>query len=524
MAISSEHSKPEVVNTKADPERGFFDSHPWLRAGAICALVVLGLGLRLINLTNPPLDYHADRQLHSAIIARGIYCQMTACGDESFRQTAIALWKGETVYEPQILERLVALTYILIGNETLWVIRILNAIFWLVGGAALFILARWMTSTDGAITALALYAILDFFVLINRAFLPETFMLMWTILASLALYRWMATHRWKWAILAGILSGVAILVKVVAVFPILCMLLLLVLANNQYKLKRIFSDPQVWFMGLVTVFIPSLYYLISIGPRSSGFFEFWTLSFIRLLFQPSFYLAWLSFIHGLVGLSLLGLGLCGSFYLPRLGRAVAWGWWLGYLLYGLFLPHQVSTHDYYNIFLVPMLALSLAGLAKIFFTKLNSQPTFSQVLVLGIALTGILYSAWLTRNTIMASNMRQEITAWKRMGEELPIDGEVVALTQDYGNRLRYYGNRSFILWPYSWDFDLTLKRGGNVGSFQENFNQYTTNAKYFLVSYFSELDVQGELKRMLYDHYPLIKQGDGYILFDLSQRINPTP
>jgi hypothetical protein len=70
----------------------------------------------------------------------------------------------------------------------------------------------------------------------------------------------------------------------------------------------------------------------------------------------------------------------------------------------------------------------------------------------------------------------------------------------------------------------LFLQRGGNVGSFQENFLQYTKNAKYFMISYFSELDVQNELKRMLYDHYPLIKQGDGYILFDLSQRLSPTP
>jgi hypothetical protein len=210
--------------------------------------------------------------------------------------------------------------------------------------------------------------------------------------------------------------------------------------------------------------------------------------------------------------------------LPRLGRALVWGWWLGYLLFGMFLPHQVSTHDYYNIFLVPMLALSIAGLAQIFFLKLKAQTTFSQVVVLGVALLGIIYSAWLTRCTIVANEMRQEITAWKRMGEELPIDGEIVALTQDYGNRLRYYGNRSFILWPYSWDFDLTLKRGGNVGSFEENFNQYTKNAKYFMVSYFSELDAQSELKSMLYDHFPIIKQGDGYVLFDLSPRLSPAP
>jgi 4-amino-4-deoxy-L-arabinose transferase-like glycosyltransferase len=449
---------------------------------------------------------------------------MASCGDEGYRQTAIAVWKGETVYEPQILERLVAIIYLVIGNEYLWVIRILNAIFWLVGGAALFILARELTSTDGAIVALTLYAILDFFVFINRAFLPETFMLMWAILASLALYRWTTTHNWKWALLAGILSGIATLVKVVAVFPIICMLILLVFVNAQWKLKRIFTDWQVWLVGLLLIFIPSLYYIFSIGQRSSGFFEFWTLSFIRLLFQPTFYIGWLSFLHGLVGLSLLGLGLCGTFFLPRPGKALVWGWWLGYLIFGLFLPDQVSSHDYYNVFLVPMLALSIASIGQLSFTKLATKSTYSQAIVLGIALTGILYSAWLTRSTIMANDMRQEITAWKRMGEELPTDGEIVALTQDYGYRLRYYGNRYFILWPYSWDYDLTLRRGGNVGSFMENFTQYTANAKYFMVSFFGELDAQSELKSMLYDHYPLVKQGDGYILFDLSQRLSTSP
>ena len=124
----------------------------------------------------------------------------------------------------------------------------------------------------------------------------------------------------------------------------------------------------------------------------------------------------------------------------------------------------------------------------------------------------------------MANDMRQEITAWKRMGEELPTDGEIVALTQDYGYRLRYYGNRYIILWPYSWDYDLTLRRGGNVGSFMENFTQYTANAKYFMVSFFGELDTQSELKSMLYDHFLLVQQGDGYILFDLSQRLSTSP
>ena len=203
---------------------------------------------------------------------------------------------------------------------------------------------------------------------------------------------------------------------------------------------------------------------------------------------------------------------------------MVWGWWLVYAAFGLFLPHQVSTHDYYNLVLVPMLALSIASLAQIFFEKFSTLPRFSQVVVPGIALLGIASSARQTGGEIMASNMRQEVIAWKRMGEELPKDGGIVALMQDFGNRLRYYGNREVILWPYSWDFDLTLRRGGNNGSFREIFSQYTAKAKYFMISYFSELDVQAELKDMLYKNYRLIQRGDGYILFDLSQRLSPMP
>lgn len=490
----------------------------------VIGLILVGAALRLINLTNPPLDYHSDRQLHSAIIARGIYCQLTACGDENYRQAAIALWKEETVYEPQILEWLTALVYLISGGERLWVVRVLNSIFWLVGGIALFTLARKMASSDGAVAALTVYTFLDFAVFVNRAFLPETFMLMWTILATLTLYRWWEGKEWKWAIFAGFLSGLAILVKVVAVFPVAAMFMLLILLDRDTSIRQILMELQVWFVGIVMIIIPAVYYLFSIGQRASGFFEFWTLSLLRLLIQPAFYKQWLGFIHGLVGLSLIGLGACGTLFLPRRGRAVIWGWWLGYAVFGLFLPHQVSTHDYYNLVLVPILALSLASLAQIFFEKLSTLPRFSQLVVLGIALLGIAFSAWQTGGEIMASDMRQETIAWKRMGEVLPKDGGIVALTQDYGARLRYYGNREVILWPYSWDFELTLRRGGNVGSFQEIFSQYTAGAKYFMVSYFGELEAQGELKDTLNNNYPLVQRGDGYILFDLSQRVSPSP
>ena len=43
-------------------------------------VLLLGLGIRLVDLTDPPLDFHATRQLRSAILARAAYFQFSHQG------------------------------------------------------------------------------------------------------------------------------------------------------------------------------------------------------------------------------------------------------------------------------------------------------------------------------------------------------------------------------------------------------------------------------------------------------------
>jgi hypothetical protein len=42
-----------------------------------------------------------------------------------------------------------------------------------------------------------------------------------------------------------------------------------------------------------------------------------------------------------------------------------------------------------------------------------------------------------------------------------------------------------------------------------------TADKKYFLVTAFGQLDQQPSLKKLL-DAYPIAKEGDGYVLYDL--------
>ena len=105
---------------------------------------MLGAGLRLFDLTDQPIDFHATRQLRGAIVARGIYYRLLPDLDPALRQQAQAFSASTGQYEPPILERIVALTYLLAGQEAFWIARLYNTLFWLVGALAVFLLVRRM--------------------------------------------------------------------------------------------------------------------------------------------------------------------------------------------------------------------------------------------------------------------------------------------------------------------------------------------------------------------------------------------
>jgi len=187
----------------------------WLLA---LLLLVLGLGLRLYDLTDQPIDFHSTRQLRGAIIARGMYYRMLPDADPELREQAISFWNSTGQYEPSLVENVVARTYRWIGAETLWVSRIYTSLFWVIGGVALFVLALRLTSPAGGLFALGYYLVLPFAVQASRSFQPDPGMVMWIVLSVYALYRWGEKPGWRWAILAGALGGIAVLTKVVAAY------------------------------------------------------------------------------------------------------------------------------------------------------------------------------------------------------------------------------------------------------------------------------------------------------------------
>jgi len=481
-------------------------------------IFILGLGIRLYDLTDPPLDFHSTRQLWSAIIARGMYYQGLEDAEDWERDLAVEAWKEKPAIEPTIFEAVVALTYKVVGREIIWIPRVYSALFWMVGGLGLFALARDLTSVDGGSIAFLVYVFTPFGAIASRSFQPDPFMVMWIILAWWAFYRWHQAPSMKTAVVAGLFTGIAMLVKSVAVFMLLGGIAALILKDR--GVRGAVKDRQIWSIAILSalpVAVYTIYGLLVLGIES----QFQGRFFPQMLVDPSHYVRWAGEMKSIVGFSGIILGLLGVFVFQKPAqRAFVLGLWGGYGVYGLFFPYHFLTHNYYHLPLIPLVALSLAPLAGSVFNRIAAidLSRVSKFGMIGVILLGVVLQMWDIRVELASKDYRHEPEYWESMADEIGRENDVVALTQDYGYRLFYFGWLAVRNWPETGQLAYRDLRGGKPFDFETWFAEETQDMDYFLVTRVKELDRQPELKDMLENNFVLSRQGEGFILFDLNQ------
>jgi len=497
-----------------------FGSKPRWQLILLVMVFAIGLGIRLYDLKDLPLDFHAVRQLRSALIARSVYYQINPKIDPVLRQEALDTSNLE-IYEPPILESIVGLTYQLIGSEQLWISRIYTSVCWLIGGLALLGLGRRFFSFDAILVGLGFYFYLPFSVIASRSFQPDPWMVMWILVFAYTLNRWRETPTWKWALITGLAGGMAVLVKVFAGFFVASMLAAVVLATLGFR--RTFRSLQAWAMAGIVLAPSIVYYVFILKDRSAGFISFWTLDLGKLIFTSNFYADWLAMLTGLMGLTVVVAAILGMFMAPKALKPFLFGLWAGYILFGLSSPYQFTTHEYYHLALIPLVALSAMPLLEVVFRHMVQQPRFWRLMAVGVLLCSAGYYLYVTRSQMYASNFKNEAVAWKRVGEAIPQGSTFVALTNDYGMRLRYFGWRTpTAYWPSTADLNLSTISGNGPMQYADYFKEITTGKDYFLVTAYGELDAQPQLKELLTTRYPIYKEGDGYTLYDLTKPGSP--
>ncbi len=505
---------------------------------AVWIVFLSALLVRLYDLTDLPLEFHPTRQLFSAIKARGLYYATRSDVPEEMRRFAIHQARLRPTLEPEILEHLTVLAWRFTG-EQFWVPRLYSIVFWMIGGVFLYLLAgdvsgkAWLGSNsagqqDAPLVALAFYLLLPYGVLASRSFQPDALMLMLLIGFWWAIHRWAQVafsadprSSWRFAWLAAVLGGLAIFVKLPAAFFVIGAALGSALGYT--SLRRLIRHPQVWMMALVGA-LPGAAWLIygliqgTLGQRFEGRF------LLSLFLSPSLYLSWAQMVHNVVGLVTVPIALTSLWLVQRPIRTFLIGLWGGYLALALYFNYPIASHDYYSLPLIPIVALTLTPLGGTILSRLAEPASSSRrnrFLIASLLTLGLLAGLWTIRSTLKSTDYRPQATFWQQIGD-LVRGHRVVALTQDYGLRLIYWGWVNVTNWPDSTDQAYsTLRSGGKT--FDRLFERLAEGKDLFLVTDLDDLARQPTLQAHL-SRYAIYAQGPGFVIYDLTRPLPAEP
>ncbi len=430
-------------------------------------------------------------------------------------QIAVSMGKARQAVGPPVHETFVGLLYFAFGREDLAIARAVSILSWMVGGVLLYQLARQWTNPDGAFVSLAYFLVMPLGTYFSRAFMPDSLMVLLLIVSMAAGYRWIDRKDIRLGILAGLAAGMLVFMKARPAPIIGGMLVGWIMARG--GIRRSLRDVQVWLVAGCAIGPALVYYLVQAPGTTFGYASESAARFTALIADPSFYIRWALVVDGAMYVGLVGLGLLGLTLLPRAARCMASGLWAGYVVYGLVLTYNVITHSYYNLPLIPIVALSLAPIGGLVLGAIGKTPWRWRAVGLA-AIVGLLgFRLVLSRSTILSTDYRQEPAGWINVGKALPRDGAIIGLTHDYGFRIGYYGLRWVEPWPVEADVGLDLLQGGTWDlNNAKAITDATRGYRYFLVTLFGELEKQPALQAFLAAR-PVAAQGDGFILYDLE-------
>lgn len=498
-------------------ENSFFGQSKVLLWAVLLVLFGLGFAIRMVDLTDPPLDFHPTRQLRSAIIARSMYYRSLPESNDWQRQVAVGQYSGEGIIEPLVMESIVATTYRIIGSDPVWVARIYSSLFWVIGGLGIYFLTSAMTSPDGGILATAYYLFIPFGIIASRSFQPDPMMVMLIVLALWAVYYWYRNPSLKTAFLAGVLAGLAMFVKAVALFPILFALAAFFLVSK--GIKNAIKDPQIWLIAVLSVLPMIAYTVYGVYILGSMESQFLGRFFPEMWRDLGFYFQWEDMATGIVGYGPVFMALLGTLLFSNWSlRALGIGLWVGYFLFGMTFPYHFTTHSYYHLPLIPIVAITLAPVGALLLKPLADlhPKTLLRIAVIGILFAAIVIKAWDVRLDLAREDFRHEPAHWANIGEVLDHNPSVVGLVHDYGNRLSYFGWLTPKIWPPLGQQNIRNLQGKPPIEVKEWFDERAGNKDFFLVTMKRQFEKQPELKKLLEENFPIYAEGDGYLIYDL--------
>jgi hypothetical protein len=135
------------------------------------------------------------------------------------------------------------------------------------------------------------------------------------------------------------------------------------------------------------------------------------------------------------------------------GRALLAGLWIGYVLYGFVFTFHISTHNYYSLPLVPIVALSLGSLVDLVHSRIRVQDLHALLMIAAAGLATSIGVAWKLHPTL-AKNSRSEKLVYEQSGRAAGHTARALYVDTHYGEPARYYGWTAGTLLTSGWETD----------------------------------------------------------------------
>lgn len=416
-------------------------------------ILIFGFAVRLYRFNNPIADWHSWRQADTSSVSRmfaeyGFNLFVPTYQDISNIASGFENPHGYRFVEFPIYNALQAGLFVTIGGLTLegWG-RIVTIVASLSTSLLLFLLVRRYLDSRTALFASFFYTFLPYSIYYGRTLLPDTTM----VAASIAGVYFFDTYvrsllkkekrQWIFFVLSILFCAASLLLKPFAIF-ILLPIGYIVFKNN------VLFNWKVLLIGILSI-LPLVAWRLWMQNFPAGIpVSEWLLNGGNVRFQPSFFY-WVfdhhisKFILGNFGFGLIAFGLFKK--AKEKDYFFSFAFLLSALLYIFIVARGNLQHDYYQIVIIPAIALFLARGVSFLLEFTDTANRIIGFLALPIILFLMFFSSWFAVRDYFNINNMEIVVAGKKADSILPKDAKVIA-PQDGSTVFLYYTGRQG--WP----------------------------------------------------------------------------
>lgn len=465
-------------------------------------VLIFGFVFRLHGFSNPIADWHSWRQADTSAVSRnfvrdGFDVLHPRFDDLSNVPSKLDNPEGYRFVEFPFYNVVQAGLYMLVGIFSLeqWG-RLITIAMSLLSSVFLYkIVSKYSGEVAGLATGF-FYTFLPYNIYYGQVILPDPSMVA-ALLGALYLFdKWLGDKRERLLLFlgSGLLMMVAVLLKPYALFfaPVF-----FILSYNKYGFE-LFKKIHLWLYAAL-IFVPFICWRLWMSQFPEGIPQnTWLLNGNGIRFRPAFF-RWMVYerliklISGYVGIVILFIGLYELRY--EKAKLLYLSFIVSCLAYVIIFATGNVHHDYYQIVIMPVIAILFGLSAKYFFNSKKITHSALKALVFILLVAGSFYFSWMMVRDYFNINNHSIVLAGQAVDQLTPSDAKVIAV---------YGGDTSFLY---------QTKRKGWALLEKSIPEMVTMGADYLVIANPSASD------ELLGKEYLVVKQVKEFIILDITKR-----